>query len=147
MQLMARLFLALGAFLIVSGVLYGVHSYEYEGFTLILATAGGALLIGGFLAQALQRATATAKRGPVLLEGEPHIGPTIWPLVFALSMVPLIVGALSSWWVLVMGTILAVVAGAGWLLDVQRQWQAHYQGGHAHGGAPGAGHDRAGDGL
>lgn len=65
-------------------------------------------------------------------EGEPHVGPTIWPLVFALSMVPMVVGAVGSRWVLVVGAIVFVGAGAGWLLDVQRQWQHHY----SHGPAP-----------
>jgi hypothetical protein len=137
MQLMSRTFLAVGAFLIATGVAYGVHSQDYEGLTLMLTTAGGALLIGGYLAQALQRATATAERGPVLPEGEPHVGPTLWPLVFALSMVPLVVGALGSRWVLMVGAVAAVVAGVGWVLDVQRQWQVHYRD-HAH-SAHGAG--------
>ena len=138
MQLMARLFLALGVFLVVTGAIYGVRGYDYEGLTLILTTAGGALLVGGYLAQALQRATAAAERGPVRLEGEPHVGPTIWPLVFALALVPLIVGALGSRWVLLVGAAAVVVAGAGWVLDVQRQWQAHFHGPHAHGVVPSA---------
>lgn len=128
MKLLGRIFLALGVFLVVSGVAYGLHSYDWQGFTLILTTAGGAFLFGGYLAQALQRGTATAHEGdgdPVE-EGEPHVGPTIWPLVFALSMVPMVVGALGSAWVLVIGAVVFLVAGAGWLLDVQRQWQHHY---------------------
>ena len=140
MQLMARLFLALGVFLVVTGAIYGVRGYDYEGLTLMLTTAGGALLVGGYLAQALQRATAAAARGPVRLEGEPHVGPTIWPLVFALALVPLIVGALGSRWLLAVGTVAVVVAGAGWALDVQRQWQAHFHGAQAHSPAPGAVH-------
>lgn len=127
MRLLGRIFLGLGVFLVVAGVAYGLHSREYQGLTLILTTAGGALLFGGYLAQALQRATAPQPVGHVPAEeGEPHVGPTIWPLVFALSMVPLVVGALGSRWVLVVGGVVFVVAGVGWLLDVQRQWQVHY---------------------
>ncbi|HET9840889.1 MAG TPA: cytochrome c oxidase subunit 4 [Nocardioides sp.] len=131
MKLLGRIFLAFGAFLVVAGVLYGLHSREYQGLTLMLTTAGGAFLFGGYLTQALQRATAiqAAEAAPAA-EGEPHVGPTIWPLVFALSMVPLVVGALGSRWVLAVGGVVFVVAGVGWLLDVQRQWQAHYGGGH-----------------
>jgi hypothetical protein len=139
MKLLGRIFLALGVFLVVAGVIYGIHSRDYQGFTLILTTAGGAFLFGGYLAQALQRATAIqaaeTTRPP---EGEPHVGPTIWPLVFALSMVPLVVGALGSRWVLLFGGVVFVVAGAGWVLDVQRQWQAHYSGEH---GPPASGVD------
>ena len=140
MKLMGRIFLALGAFLMVAGVVYGLHSSDYEGLALILTVAGGSLLVGGYLAQALQRAgVAVSADQPRAAEGEPHVGPTIWPLVFALSMVPLVVGALGSRWVLWVGAVVFVVAGVGWLLDVQRQWQAHYGGnpGHmAHGTDP-----------
>lgn len=137
---MGRIFLALGVFLVVAGIAYGIHSKDYQGLTLILTTAGGAFVFGGYLAQALQRATAIeSTAGSSTHDGEPHVGPTIWPLVFALSMVPLVVGALGSRWVLVVGGVVFVVAGIGWLLDVQRQWRAHYAGdmGHpAHGADP-----------
>jgi len=127
MRLMSRIFVWLGVFLIVTGVAYGLHSGEYEGPTLILAAAGGALLIGGYLVQGVQRASAAAADQPSSAAGEePHVGPTIWPLVFALSMIGLIVGAVGSRWVLVVGAALLVVAGAGWVLDVHRQWQHHY---------------------
>jgi hypothetical protein len=133
MKLLGRIFLVLGVFLVVSGIVYGIHSHDYQGLTLMLTTAGGALLFGGFLAQALQHGQATPATGSVHVEeGEPHVGPTIWPLVFALSMVPLVVGALGSRWVLVVGGVVFVVAGVGWLLDVQRQWQHHYSHGSAH---------------
>jgi hypothetical protein len=99
----------------------------------MLTTAGGALLFGGYLAQAMQRAAAVqVSEGASAHQGEPHVGPTIWPLVFALSMVPLVVGALGSRWLLVVGGAVFVVAGVGWLLDVQRQWQTHYGGQGAH---------------
>jgi hypothetical protein len=138
MRLLGRIFLAFGVFLVVAGVVYGIHSREYQGLTLMLTTAGGALLFGGYLSQALQRATAIGAAGRAAPpEGEPHVGPTIWPLVFALSMVPLVVGTLGSRWVLAVGAAVFVVAGVGWLLDVQRQWRAHYGGEHGH-PAPGA---------
>jgi hypothetical protein len=143
-KLLGRIFLVLGAFLVVSGVVYGIHSSDYQGLTLMLTTAGGALVFGGYLAQALQRATSRSVDGQLPVEeGEPHVGPTIWPLVFALAMVPLVIGALGSPWVLAIGGVVFVTAGVGWLVDVQRQWQAHYGGepGHAvHGAdAPGDG--------
>lgn len=131
MKLLGRIFLAFGVFLVVAGVGYGIHSRDYQGLTLILTTAGGAFLFGGYLSQALQRATAIQSADQTTAaEGEPHVGPTIWPLVFALSMVPLVVGALGSRWVLVVGGVVFLVAGVGWLLDVQRQWQAHFSGEH-----------------
>jgi len=144
MKLLGRIFLAFGAFMVVAGVIYGIHSREYQGLTLILTTAGGAFLFGGYLTQALQRATAIQGAAAASTpEGEPHVGPTIWPLVFALSMVPLVVGALGSRWVLAVGGVVFMVAGVGWLLDVQRQWQAHYGGEH---GPPAHGVDAPADG-
>jgi hypothetical protein len=127
MRLMGWIFVWLGVFLIVTGVVYGLHSGEYEGLTLLLTTAGGALLIGGYLVQGVQRASAAAADQRSWPAGEePHVGPTIWPLVFALSMIGLVVGAVGSRWALVAGAVLCVVAAAGWALDVHRQWQHHY---------------------
>jgi simple sugar transport system permease protein len=51
-----------------------------------------------------------AKPGEGVTETEPHVEPTIWPLVFAVSMIGLVVGALGATWALVEGGILLVVA-------------------------------------
>jgi len=129
--------MALGAFLIVAGVVYGVHARDYEGLTLSLTVAGGALLFGGYGGSVLRRARATLTTGGTGLEStsdeEPHVGPTIWPLVFAVSAIGLVIGAVSNRWALLPGGVLFVSASVGWVLDVHRQWHHHAAGVTGHG--------------
>ena len=147
MSLFSRITLSLGAFLIVAGIIYGLIAQEYEGLTLMFTVAGGGLLVGTYVGRAVQRARAWLAAQPAGTTGggdtEPHVAPTIWPLIFALSMIGLVIGAVESRWALAGGGILLVVALVGWSLDVRRQWRHpdHAAGaGAAHGEAhPGAG--------
>lgn len=143
MKLFSRIFMGLGTFLIVMGIVYGLVSYEWEGTTEMLTVAGGALLVGGYLARAVQRASAAraaqeAGAEPGSEETEPHVAPTIWPLVFALSMIGVVLGSVGPHWLLAVGAVLLVASLAGWSLDVRRQWRHHghaAEAGAAHGGA------------
>lgn len=155
MTLFARIGTILGAFLIVAGLIYGAVTglmgpqKEWEGFTLILTVAGGALVIGSYLTRAVQRARerlAAEAAGASAADDEPHVAPTIWPLIFALSMIGLVIGAVESRWALVGGGVLLIAALAGWSLDIRRQWRHHDHTTSpeaAHGG-PGAAHSGAG---
>ncbi|MBO0773218.1 MAG: cytochrome c oxidase subunit 4 [Actinobacteria bacterium] len=155
MTLFARIGMILGAFLIVAGLIYGAVTglmgpqKEWEGFTLILTVAGGALLIGSYFTRAVQRARerlAAEAAGAGAGDSEPHVAPTIWPLIFALSMIGLVIGAVESRWALVGGGVLLVAALAGWSLDIRRQWRHHDHtaGSEATHGGPGAAHSGAG---
>jgi Cytochrome c oxidase subunit IV len=53
------------------------------------------------------------------------VGPTIWPLVLALSAVGFFLGLLAAKWLYAVGGVLFLVAAWGWLTDVQRQWRHH----------------------
>jgi hypothetical protein len=133
------LFMGLGAFLIVAGVVYGAHSHDYEGLALSITVAGGALIIGGYLASAVRRARgkvvqAEAAEPGTVADDEPHVGPTIWPAVFAVSAIGLVVGAVTSRWALLPGGVLFVAASVGWVHDVHRQWHLHAAGHPGHGG-------------
>ncbi len=135
MVLFSRIIMSFGAFLIVTGVTYGGVTYEWEGATLMIIVAGGALLIGAYLVSGVRRARAVlaARPGQAQHEGadsEPHVAPTIWPVVFALAAVGLVVGAVGARWALVGGGVLFIVASVGWVLDIRRQWQ------HGPGAAP-----------
>jgi hypothetical protein len=157
-SLFSKLFVALGAFLLGAGVVYGVLAGDYEGLTLSLTAAGGALLFGGYGRYALRRArtalgSATASAAPpatdsatppagasatppateMAADAEPHVGPTIWPLVFAVSAIGLVLGAVAVRWALIPGAILFVLASVGWVLDVHRQWHHHAAGLSGHG--------------
>jgi Cytochrome c oxidase subunit IV len=149
MTLISRIFLGLGTFLIVAGIAYGPITGEYEGTTEMLTVSGGALLMGVYLGRAVQRARAVlaaeaAGGGPGTADTEPHVAPTIWPLVFALSMIGIVLGSVGPHWVLAAGGILLVVSLTGWSLDVRRQWRHHDHAvgtGAAHGEAhPGTDH-------
>jgi hypothetical protein len=181
-SLFSKLFVALGAFLLGAGVVYGVLARDYEGLTLSLTAAGGALLFGGYGRSALRRArtalssatesaappatdsmappatdsatsattgstalraaaataapatdSATPPAAEMAADAEPHVGPTIWPLVFAVSAMGLVVGAVAVRWALIPGAILFVLASVGWVLDVHRQWHHHAAGLSGHG--------------
>jgi len=147
MTLLSRIFTGLGAFLIVMGIVYGLVTGEYEGTTEMLTVAGGGLLIGVYLTRAVQRARAAvaaqaAGAGPAG-EEEPHVPPTIWPLVFAVSTIGIVLGAVGPRWVLAAGAVVLVVSLVGWSLDVRRQWSHHDHAAGA-GAAPGGAHRRTG---
>jgi len=143
MKLFSRIFTGLGAFLIVMGIVYGLVTKEYEGNVEMLTVAGGALVIGTYLVRAVQRARATvaaqaAGAGPGAGDTEPHVPPTIWPLVFALSTIGIVLGSVGPRWVLAAGAVVLVLSLVGWSLDVRRQWSHHDHAagvGAAHGGA------------
>jgi hypothetical protein len=148
MSLFSRIGLGLGTFLIVTGIVYGLVTGEYEGTTEMLTVAGGALVVGTYLARAVQRARAAvaaqaAGAGPGAEDSEPHVAPTIWPLVFALSMIGLVLGAVVAPWLLVAGAVVLVVSLIGWGLDVRRQWR-HHDHAVAAGAAHGEAHRRPG---
>ena len=143
MKLFSRIFLGLGSFLIVMGIVYGLVTGEYEGTTEMLTVAGGALLVGTYLTRAVQRARAAlaareAGAGPGPEDTEPHVAPTIWPLVFALSTIGVVLGSVGPHWLLAVGAVVLVVSLVGWSLDVRRQWRHHDhvpEAAVAHGGA------------
>jgi hypothetical protein len=53
-------------------------------------------------------------------EDELHIGPTIWPLGFAVSGVVLVVGLIVSAWIVILGAAACALSAAGWFRDVAR---------------------------
>jgi hypothetical protein len=142
MTVFSRIFTGLGAFLIVMGIVYALVTKEYEGGTEMLTVAGGGLLIGVYLTRAVQRAragvAAQAAGAAPAGDDEPHVPPTIWPLVFALSTIGIVLGSVGPRWVLAAGAVVLVVSLVGWSLDVRRQWRHHDHAtgvGAAHGGA------------
>ena len=106
----------------IVGAIYGITNKEYEGFPLLLMTAGGFVLLAVWALRRFRRAEReSAAEGEGV--GEPHVGPTIWPLVLALSAIAFVLGVLGAKWLFVLGGVLFVVAAAGWFMDVRRQWR------------------------
>jgi len=54
-----------------------------------------------------------------------HIGPTIWPFVFSIAALLLVVGIVGIRWILIPGGILFAGAAAGWFRDIRQQWHPH----------------------
>ena len=124
MKVFGRIGLVFGVFFVIVGAIYGITNKEYEGFPLLLMTAGGFTLLAVWALRRFRRAEreSVVEGGDV---GEPHVGPTIWPLVLALSAIAFVLGVLGAKWLFALGGVLFVVAAAGWFMDVRRQWSHH----------------------
>ena len=86
----ARLGLVLGGLFAVDTVVYWSLQHEHVGASLLAMTAVGFAFLGLYARIALRK--ARARRPSRSTEEEPHVGPTIWPAVFALSAVGLALG-------------------------------------------------------
>jgi Cytochrome c oxidase subunit IV len=122
-SLYARLALGLAAFLLVVGIVYGITGHEYTGMLLLLVTSACFAFIGVFVRRTVRDAARAAAAGGAEVEvEEPHVGPTIWPFVLPLGALFLVLGAIVTPWLLILGAVGLAVAGAGWFRDVGRQW-------------------------
>jgi cytochrome c oxidase subunit IV len=124
MSTASRIWLALAGFLLIAGAVYGITSKEYAGAPLLLV--GGATfsylgLVGRSVVRRSEKQDESDADGD---EGEVHVAATIWPFVFSLAGVIIIVGFIVNVWILVLGVLAFAVSAAGWLREVLR--------GHAH---------------
>jgi hypothetical protein len=125
MRVGMRIALGLALFLAITGTVYATTAYEWRGTVLLLVCATSFLYVGLVLRGALRRASVsltkeTMAKEDLFVESE-HIGPTIWPFVFSIAALLLVVGVVGIHWVLIPGGILFLGAGAGWFLDIKRQ--------------------------
>ncbi len=128
MRVVMWISLGLGLFLAVAGTVYATTAYEWRGAVLLLVCAVAFLYVGIVLRGAFRRASAPGTQGAEAEEGpiEPeHVGPTIWPFVFSIAALLLVVGVVGIRWVLIPGAILFLGAGAGWFRDIERQKRHH----------------------
>jgi hypothetical protein len=120
----ARIGFAMGLFFLAAGIVYVITGHEYEGFPLLLMTSGGIVLLGLSALRAIRRARREEARGEEAVEPvEPHVVPTIWPFLLAVSAVVVAIGFLTTTIVLAIGVGFLIVSGAGWFQDVRRQWR------------------------
>jgi hypothetical protein len=112
----SRICLALGSFLGVAAVVYGVTSHEPTGTTALLIAAVTFWFLSVVARQVAQREAAETEH----VDEEIHIGPTIWPFGFAISAVIIGLGLVVSPWLLIPGGIGFALCAAGWLRDVRR---------------------------
>jgi hypothetical protein len=120
-----RIALALALFMAVAGTVYALTAYEWRGVVLLLVLAVAFLYVGLVLRAAVRRASVPVTRETmteedVSVEAE-HIGPTIWPFVFSIAALLLVIGIVGFHWVVVPGAIVFLAAAAGWFSDIRRQ--------------------------
>lgn len=139
-----RVAFALAIFIGVAGAVYWITSYEWRGSVMLIVLAIAFLYIGWVLRGAFRYAEVPATPETMAAEGvaveSEHIGPTIWPFVFSIAAVLLVVGIVGFHWILIPGAILFAGAAAGWFVDIKRQH--HPSELRAEHGAPGGRADR-----
>jgi hypothetical protein len=136
MKLMTRIALSLGLFLAVAGIVLAIAAQEWRGVVLLLVCAVAISYVGLVLRGAVRRAAVPVTpetMAPEQLAVESEVmGGSIWPFVFSVAAVFLVVGVVGVRWVLIPGAVLFVGAAAGWFLDIKRQWHAgELSAGHA----------------
>lgn len=127
---------SLSTFLLITAGVYWFTAYEPIGGSLLAIGAVGFAYIGLVSRSAARRAERT--EGPLQpqvteekAEAEEHITPTIWPFMFSMAAVGIVLGVVVAKWLLILGGLLFVAAAAGWFYDIRRQ-HAHMQGEQGH---------------
>jgi drug/metabolite transporter (DMT)-like permease len=122
-SLTSRILGGLAVFLLVAGTVYGLTSHEDAGTTMLLVAA----VTFAFLSLVSRSIAKREAGGDAEPEGEVEVLPTIWPLVFSLSAVLLMLGVIVTAWFFAVGGIVFLLAAAGWVRDVTRA-RAHTEG-------------------
>ena len=124
----ARIFLGIGAFLVLASVLYGVTSEEWAGTTMLLLAGSFGLATGGYLTVAAARTPAVADEGAPADEGQgPDLGDaylphaSVWPFALGLGAVVVANGFALGLWALVPGVILTTLALVGYARQSRRR--------------------------
>jgi hypothetical protein len=131
MKPVSRILVGLALFLAIDSTVYLLTAHEYTGGPLIAATAISFCYLGWVLWRTTRRAQREIAKeehptevGAVELE---HVGPTIWPVGFAVAAVVLAVGLAVLPLLLIPGGIVFVASAVGWTMDVRGQ-HAHHDG-------------------
>jgi Cytochrome c oxidase subunit IV len=127
---------ALSAFLLVTAGVYWFTAYEPIGGSLLAIGAVGSAYIGIVSRSAARRAArAEAPDQPLAgeeqEEAEEHVTPTIWPFMFSIAAVGIVLGVVVAKWLLILGGLVFVASAAGWFNDIRRQ-HAHVEGDTRH---------------
>jgi hypothetical protein len=141
MRVAMRVVLGLATFIGVAGLVYLFTSYEWRGSVMLLVLAVAFVYVGLVLRGAFRRASVPATPEAMATEGvtveSEHIGPTIWPFVFSIAALLLVIGIVGIHWVIVPGAIVFLGAAAGWFSDIRRQHRREPHGPEHGPGSPG----------
>jgi hypothetical protein len=135
-----RVFLAIGAFVVVMGAIYWGSSYEESGIVLLILAGALSLWIGAYLwlrqiratparveaAQAageVAAAEGAARPGTGLDEEHEHYLPhaSVWPFAIGLGAATLGNGLVLGLWVIVPGAALMALGLGGFVLQTRRR--------------------------
>ena len=124
MKVAMRIALGLAIFILVAGAVYYVASDEWRGSVMLLVLGIALVYLTLVFRGTLRRASIPATPETMVEEevAEAHVGPTIWPFVFSLAALLLVIGIVGLHWIVIPGVILLVGAGAGWFVDIKQQW-------------------------
>jgi len=128
MKVEFRLFVVIGVFFTVMGVIYGTvtHWSESVGPFWLFLCAGVAALIGFYLWETGRKLDPRPEDDPLAqisaAEGEygffsPH---SWWPLAVAASAAVVFLGLAVGWWLFIIGAFLATFAVIGWTFEYFR---------------------------
>jgi len=132
MKIEFRMFVGLGVFFTLVGIIYGVVTdwNEPVGSFGLLLCAGVAALVGFFLWETGRKLDPRPEDDPLAMiseaEGEygffsPH---SWWPLVVGASAAVVFLGLAVGWWLAIIGLCLSTVAVIGWTYEYFRGEQA-----------------------
>lgn len=124
MKVAMRIVLGLAIFVLIAGLVYYISSNEWRGSVMLIVLGVAFGYIALVFRGAVKRASAPVTAPKMVEEevAEAHVGPTIWPFVFSLAPVLLVIGVVGVHWMLIPGVILLVGAAVGWFLDIEHQW-------------------------
>ena len=128
MKVEYKLFVVIGVFFTVVGLIYGTvtHWSEPVGPTTMLLAAALSALIAFYLWETGRKLDPRPEDDPLAListaEGEygffsPH---SWWPLALAASSALVFLGLAVGWWLFIIGVVLAALATIGWTYEYFR---------------------------
>jgi uncharacterized membrane protein YfcA len=119
------LYVALAAFLVIAGVIYGALSEEAAGTVLLILVGGFAGIVAGYLAfqDRLERTAARAATADAPAPEDDQFLPhaSIWPFEMGVGMATSFTGMVLGWAFLVPGLVLLTHSIIGWIAQSRRR--------------------------